>query len=282
MDNTARTLPLRDGAAIPQMGLGVMYVPEGTLPALMREAAKVGYRHFDTATVYGNEGEVGEGLRSLDIDRSEVFVTTKLQDGMHGYDNALRAFDASEKLIGSIDLYLIHWPQPTKDLYAESWRALVRLQAEGRVRSVGVANFTADMIDRISAGTGVTPVINQVELHPRFQQRELRAYNASKGILTQAWSPLEHGLILKQEAILEIAQRLGRSAAQVVLRWHIQSGLVVIPKAADAKHLADNFAAWEFELSEEDMARISALDQNQSSFGLDPNVYQSDRGRIEA
>ena len=208
MDNTARTLPLRDGAAIPQMGLGVMYVPEGTLPALMREAAKVGYRHFDTATVYGNEGEVGEGLRSLDLDRREVFVTTKLQDGMHGYDNALRAFDASEKLIGSIDLYLIHWPQPAKDLYAESWRALVRLQEEGRVRSIGVANFTADMIDRIAGETGVMPVINQVELHPRFQQRELRAYNAAKGILTQAWSPLEHGLILKQEAIIEIAQRL--------------------------------------------------------------------------
>ncbi len=282
MNSTERALPLRDGAAIPQMGLGVMYVPEGTLPALMREAVKVGYRHFDTATVYGNEGEVGEGLRSLDLDRSEVFVTTKLQDGMHGYDNALRAFDASEKLIGSIDLYLIHWPQPAKDLYAESWRALVRLQEEGRVRSIGVANFTPDMVDRITAGTGVAPVINQVELHPRFQQRELRAYNAAKGILTQAWSPLEHGLILKQEAVIEIAQRLGRSAAQVVLRWHIQSGLVVIPKAADAKHLADNFAAWDFELSEADMTRISALDQNQSSFGLDPNVYQSDRGRIEA
>lgn len=144
-----------------------------------------------------------------------------------------------------------------------------------------MANFTPDMTDRIVGETGVAPVINQVELHPRFQQRDLRAYDASRGILTQAWSPLEHGLILKQEAIVEIARRLGRSAAQVVLRWHIQSGLVVIPKAADAKHLADNFAAWEFELSDADMARISALDQNHSSFGLDPNVYQSDRGRIE-
>lgn len=279
--DTARTLALHNGAAIPQMGLGVMYVPEGTLPALMREAAKVGYRHFDTATVYGNEGEVGEGLRSLDVDRCEVFVTTKLQDGMHGYDNALRAFDASEKLIGLIDLYLIHWPQPAKDLYAESWRALVRLQEEGRVQSIGVANFTADMIDRIVGETGVTPVINQVELHPRFQQRDLRAYNHAKGILTEAWSPLEHGLILKNEAIMEIARCLGRSAAQVVLRWHIQNGLIVIPKAANAKHLADNFAAWDFQLTESDMARISGLDLNMSSFGLDPTIYQSDRGRLE-
>ncbi|WP_062018395.1 aldo/keto reductase [Aureimonas sp. AU4] len=282
MNDTARSLPMRDGVAIPQMGLGVMYVPEGTLPALMREAVRLGYRHFDTATVYGNEAEVGEGLRSLDVGRDEVFVTTKLQDGMHGYDNALRAFDASEKLIGSIDLYLIHWPQPAKDLYAESWRALVRLQEEGRVRSIGVANFTPDLIDRIVGETGVSPVINQVELHPRFQQRGTRAYNAANGILTQAWSPLEHGLILKNEAVAEIAARLGRSPAQVVLRWHLQNGLVVIPKAAETRHLADNYAAWDFELSDADMASISSLDRNQSSFDLDPMTYESERGRIES
>ena len=271
-----------DGVAIPQMGLGVMYVPEGTLPALMREAVRVGYRHFDAATVYGNEGEVGEGLRSLDIDRSAVFVTTKLQDGMHGYDQALRAFDASERAIGKIDLYLIHWPQPAKGLYVESWRALVRLQEEGRVKSIGVANFTPVLIDRLVGETGVLPAINQVELHPRFQQRDLRAYHAAKGMLTQAWSPLEHGRILKDDTIAGIAQRIGRSPAQVVLRWHLQSGVVAIPKAADTQHLADNFAAWDFELSEVDMARISSLDRNRSSFDLDPMIYQSDRGRIES
>jgi len=279
MDNIARTVQMRDGASIPQMGLGVMYVPEGTLPALMRDAVRLGYRHFDTATVYGNEAEVGEGVRSLDIERDEVFVTTKLPDGMHGYDEALRAFDASERAIGKIDLYLIHWPQPAKRLYVDSWRALVRLQEEGRVRSIGVANFTPELIKEIAGETGVYPVINQVELHPRFQQRYVRGYNADNGILTQAWSPLEHGLVLTNEEIKKIAVRVGRSPAQVVLRWHIQNGFVVIPKAADSKHLADNFAAWDFELSEIDMDQISSLDQNQSSFGLDPMTYQSERGR---
>lgn len=282
MNNIARTVQMRDGASIPQMGLGVMYVPEGTLPELMREAVNVGYRHFDTATVYGNEAEVGEGLRSLDIDRNDVFVTTKLPDGMHGYDQALRAFDASARAIGKIDLYLIHWPQPAKELYGDSWRALVRLQEEGRVRSIGVANFTPDLIERIAGDTGVYPVINQVELHPRFQQRNVREYNAAKGILTQAWSPLEHGLVLTNEEIIDIAKRVKRSPAQVVLRWHLQSGLVVIPKAANTRHLADNFAAWDFELSHADMTRISSLDQNQSSFGLDPMTYESERGRIES
>ncbi len=282
MRDTARTLPMRDGVPIPQMGLGVMYVPGGTLPALMREAVRLGYRHFDTATVYGNEAEVGEGLRSLDVDRDEVFVTTKLQDGMHGYDQALRAFDASERAIGRIDLYLIHWPQPAKALYGESWRALVRLQAEGRVRSIGVANFTPALIEEVAADTGVFPALNQVELHPRFQQRDARAYHRANGILTEAWSPLEHGRVLTNEAVVELARRLGRPPAQVVLRWHLQNGLVVIPKAADAKHLADNYAAWDFELSDADMASIAALDGNQSAFGLDPMTYQSDRGRIDA
>lgn len=218
-------------------------------------------------------------MRSLDVERDNVFVTTKLPDGMHGYDEALRAFDASERAIGKIDLYLIHWPQPAKGLYVDSWRALVRLQEEGRIRSIGVANFTPELIKNITSDSGVSPVINQVELHPRFQQRDVRAYNASNGILTQAWSPLEHGLELTNPEIVEIAKRLGRSPAQVVLRWHIQNGFVVIPKAANSKHLADNFAAWDFELSQPDMARISLLDQNQSSFGLDPMTYQSERGR---
>lgn len=282
MKDIARRLPMGDGAAIPQMGLGVMYVPEGTLPALMRDAVRLGYRHFDTATVYGNEAEVGEGLRSLDIDRNDVFVTTKLPDGMHGYDQALRAFDASERAIDRIDLYLIHWPQPAKGLYVDSWRALVRLQQEGRVRSIGVANFMPDLIARIVGDTGVSPVINQLELHPRFQQRDARRYHAANGILTEAWSPLEHGLVLANDDVIDIARRIDRSPAQVVLRWHIQSGFVVIPKAADTEHLADNVAAWDFELSEADMTRISSLDQNRSSFDLDPMTYQSERGRIES
>lgn len=239
------------------------------------------YRHFDTATHYGNEAEVGEGLRALEIDRDEIFVTTKLPDGMHGHDAALRAFDASEKAIGRIDLYLIHWPQPLKGLYRECWKALVRLQTEKRVRSIGVANFPKQLIEEIVNDTGVVPAVNQIELHPRFQQHGARTYHAAKGILTESWSPLEHGRALTNPVIVEIAQRIGRSPAQVVLRWHLQSDLVAIPKAADARHLADNLAAWDFVLDEADMARIATLDSRESAFGVDPVQHQSDRGRID-
>ena len=278
---TSRTLTMNDGATIPQMGLGVMLVPQGSLPGLMREAVRIGYRHFDTATHYGNEAEVGEGLRSLDIERDEILVTTKLPDGMHGYDATMRAFDASERALGRIDLYLIHWPQPMKGLYRDSWKALVQLQAEKRVRSIGVANFTSALIDEIAGETGVTPAVNQIEIHPRFQQRAARAFHAGKRILTESWSPLEHGRAVGNPAIVEIASRLGRSPAQLILRWHLQSGLVVIPKAADKRHLADNFGAWDFTLDAADMARIDALDSPDGGFGPDPMEHQTDRGVLE-
>ncbi len=281
MTGDMRALVMNDGTVLPQFGLGVMFVPEGTLPALMRKAVEIGYRHFDTATHYGNEAEVGAGIRSLEIDRDDITVVTKLPDGMHGYDAALRAFDASEKAIGRIDLYLIHWPQPAKGLYRESWKALVRLQAEKRVRSIGVANFVPSLIEEIIGDTGVIPAINQIECHPRFQQRSARAFHGQKGILTEAWSPLEHGRVLSNTTITEIAGRVGRTPAQVVLRWHLENGLVVIPKAADTQHLADNFGAWDFVLSDADMARIEAMDASVSSFGADPMLHESERGRID-
>jgi 2,5-diketo-D-gluconate reductase A len=280
MEASARKLIANDGASIPQLGLGVMLVPEGTLGALMREAVDLGYRHFDTATHYGNEAEVGEGVRALEIDRDEICVTTKLPDGMHGYDAALRAFDRSEKAIGRIDLYLIHWPQPMKGLYRDSWKALVRLQAEKRVRSIGVANFPKALLQEIIADTGVVPAINQIELHPRFQQREARAFHDAKGILTESWSPLEHGKGPGNPAIVEIAERIGRTPAQVILRWHLQSRLAAIPKTADRGRLAENIGAWDFVLDDADMARLDALDEGKSAFGSDPMTHQTDRGRI--
>tara|TARA_B110001454_G_scaffold218575_1_gene246954 strand:+ start:1332 stop:2186 length:855 start_codon:yes stop_codon:yes gene_type:complete len=273
-------LETNDGTFIPQMGLGMMFMPTGTLPALLRDAVDLGYRHFDTATHYGNEAEVGEGLRQLPIERDKVFVTTKVPDGMHGYDAALRAFDASERAIGQVDLYLIHWPQPAKGLYRETWKALVRLKAEGRVRSVGVANFTSALIAEIEDETGLAPSVNQIELHPSFQQREARAYHANKKILTEAWSPLEHGRILTNPVIGEIAQGKGRSPAQIVLRWHVQNGHIVIPKAANSRHLADNRKIWDFTLDEYEMARISALDRPESAFGVNPMDHVSDRGKM--
>jgi 2,5-diketo-D-gluconate reductase A len=281
MADISDRLTMNDGASIPQLGLGVMFVTDGSLPALMREAVELGYRHFDTATHYGNEADVGEGLRRLEIDRDEIIVATKLPDGMHGYGDALRAFDASEQKIGRIDLYLIHWPQPMKGLYRDSWKALVRLQAEKRVRSIGVANFHKPLIEEIVGDTGVVPAINQIELHPRYQQHAARAYHQEKGILTESWSPLEHGRAIANPVIVEIAERIGRTPAQVVLRWHLQSGLVVIPKAADTRHLADNFAARDFVLDEADMARIATLDSPESAFGADPMTHQTDRGRID-
>jgi 2,5-diketo-D-gluconate reductase A len=282
MANTPRDMVMNDGTSIPQLGLGVMFVTDGSLPALMREAVDLGYRHFDTATHYGNEADVGEGLRSLQIDRDEIVVATKLPDGMHGYDDALRAFDASETKIGRIDLYLIHWPQPMKGLYRDSWKALVRLQAEKRVRSIGVANFPKPLLEEIIGDTGVVPAINQIELHPRYQQHDARAFHQAKGILTESWSPLEHGRAVANPLIVEIAERIGRTPAQVVLRWHLQSGLVAIPKAADTRHLADNLGAWDFALDEADIARIATLDSPESAFGADPLTHQTDRGRIEA
>lgn len=280
MEHVPRRLTMNDGATIPRLGLGLMFVPEGTLPELMREAVDIGYRLFDTATHYGNEAEVGEGLRRLDIARNEIVVTTKLPDGMHGYDAALRAFDASEAAIGRIDLYLIHWPQPTKGLYRETWRALARLQQERRVRSIGVANFPSPLLAELEAETGVAPAVNQIELHPRFQQAEARAFNRQSGIVTQSWSPLEHGRAVNDPTIVSIARSIGRSPAQVVVRWHLQSGLAVIPKAADNRHLKDNFDVWDFTLDDVHMTEINRLDRPDGNFGPDPMVFASERGKI--
>ena len=261
---------LNDGAHIPRLGLGVMFVSTEDVPALMKDATAIGYRHFDTATHYFNEAGVGEGLRQIEIDRDAVFVTTKLPNAAHGYDEALHAFEASERAIGRIDLYLIHWPQPIKGRYRDSWRALVRLQNEGRLRSIGVANFPVPLLDELIADTGVTPAVNQVELHPSYQQPALRADLAKRGIATESWSPLERGQTLSNPAIQAIAERRGYSPAQIVLAWHLQNNLIVIPKAADRRHLSDNFAALDLHLAADDLAQIALLDQADGNFGPDP------------
>ena len=264
---------LNDGNQIPRLGLGVMFVTPEDVPALLKDATAVGYRHFDTATHYFNEAEVGEGLRQIDIDRERIFVTTKLPNAAHGYDEALHAFDASERAIGRIDLYLIHWPQPIKGRYRDSWRALVRLQNEGRVRSIGVANFPVPLLDELIADTGVTPAVNQVELHPSYQQHALRADLAKRGVATESWSPLEHGRTLANPAIQAIAERQGYSPAQIVLAWHLQNNLIVIPKAADRRHLSDNFAALNVHLEADDLAQIGLLDRADGNFGPDPMLH---------
>ena len=270
MPDLAPTMRMADGTDIPRLGLGVMFISDDDLPGIVGEAVRSGYRHFDTATHYGNEARLGESIGRLDVDRSTLFVTTKLPDSHHGHDEALRAFDASERALGRIDLYLIHWPQPARQRYVASWKALVRLREERRVRSIGVANFPPSLIDELAAETGVAPAVNQIELHLRFQQRQARAFHTARGILTQAWSPLAHGGSLDLPALTEIARKHDRTPAQIALAWHLRNGLIAIPKTATPARLRENFAALDISLDEDDLAALDALDDPAGRFGPEP------------
>ncbi len=259
---------LNDGVAMPQFGLGVFQTPPETTAAVVRQAVADGYRLVDTASMYRNEEGVGEALR----DRPDVFVTTKLGNGDHGFDAALRAFDASARRLGRepVDLYLIHWPRPRVGLYVETWTALVRLKQEGRARSIGVSNFNRDHLERIVGETGVTPSVNQIELHPRFQQTALRAFHDQVGIKTESWSPLGRARFLADPTLVEIAARRGRTPAQIVIRWHLDSGLIVIPKSVRPERLKENMRVFDFRLDADDMRRFRALDEADGRMGPDP------------
>lgn len=266
------TLSLHDGRSIPQLGLGVWQTPADTTAQAVKAALAAGYRHVDTAAIYGNEAGVGEGLRASGVPREDVFITTKLWNAEQGFDTTLRAFDASMKLLGlqQLDLYLIHWPCPARSLYVDTWRAFVRLQSEGRVRSIGVSNFEPEHLDRLVQETGVKPVLNQVELHPRFQQHALRDYHAAHGIATQAWSPLGQGQLLSDPAITALATKHGKTPAQIIVRWHIERGHVVIPKSVHPGRIAENADVFDFALDADDMAAIARLDQPQGRIGPNP------------
>ncbi|WP_420137100.1 aldo/keto reductase [Sphingomonas sp.] len=262
---------LNDGKSMPQLGYGVFLVPPEETEQLVRDALDAGYQAVDTATLYRNEAAVGRAIRATD---RYVFVTTKLPNDHHGYDRTLRAFDASYAALGLdvIDLYLIHWPVPRQDLYAESWKALIRLREEGRVRSIGVSNFTMAHLERIIHDTGVVPAVNQIELHPHFQQVELRAYHEENGIVTTSWSPLGRGGALSDPTIAEIARQYGRTPAQVILRWHIELGLTVIPKSSSRARQEENLNVFDFTLDADDMRAIAALDSPDGRIGPDPDV----------
>jgi 2,5-diketo-D-gluconate reductase A len=268
-------LTLSDGRAMPQVGLGVWQTPQEVTAEVVRTAIASGYRAIDTAAVYGNETGVGEGVRASGVPREELFITTKLWNRDHGYDETLAAFDKSvERLgLGYVDLYLIHWPVPAQGGYIDSWRAMGRLQEEGRVGSIGVSNFMVEHLRRIIGETGVIPVINQIELHPKFQQTDLRAFHASQGIVTESWSPLGQGQLLKHPVIARIAARHGKTPAQAIIRWHIDSGLVVIPKSVRAERIAENFEVFDFRLDEADMAAIAGLDDPAGRIGFDPLTF---------
>lgn len=281
---------LNNGVVMPQLGLGVYLSPPEETAAAVCAAIGSGYRLIDTAAAYGNEAEVGEGVVRSDIDRSELFVTTKLWIADYGRDAALRAFDASMEKLGLdyLDLYLLHWPTPSSfDATVASWTAMRELRDQGRIRAIGVCNFNAGHLTRLIEATGTTPAVNQVELHPLFNQSALRRAHAELGIATQAWSPIggvytnhpsdpaQPVRLLDLPAIRTIAARLGKSPAQVVLRWHIQNGTIIIPKSVHADRIAENMAIFDFALDAADMAAIDALDQGLAG-GIDPEVFDLD------
>jgi 2,5-diketo-D-gluconate reductase A len=261
---------------IPQLGFGVWQVPDEQAPAAILTALEVGYRSLDTARIYGNEEGVGRALAQTDLARDDIFLTTKVWNDDHGYDATLRAFEESAKRLGTeIDLYLIHWPVPAKDAYVDTWRALLQLRADGRIRAAGVCNFQQPHLQRLIDETGEAPAINQIELHPYLQQSSLRAFHARTGILTEAWSPLARGgAVLEDPTIANLAAKHSRSPAQVILRWHLQLGNVVIPKSVTPSRIAENFDVFGFELDAHDLAAIAALDA-EGRTGPDPDKFNA-------
>src|SRR3954468_18819897 len=268
-------LPLRDDTTIPQLGFGVFLVPQEETAEVVGRALDAGYRHIDTAAAYRNEAGVGEAVRASGLPREEVYITTKCFNTNHGREKARAALERSlDRLgMGAIDLYLIHWPVPVRDLYAETWEAFVQAQSEGLVRSIGVSNFNPPHLQRIVEATGVTPVVNQVELHPYFQQRELRSEHERLGIATEAWSPLAQGAVLDDPVITEIAGAHGKTPGQVVIRWHVQLGNIVIPKSVTPERIAENFEVFDFELGDDEMSRIEGLDRGER-IGPDPDTFE--------
>lgn len=254
-------LQLLDGHLIPQVGLGLYKTPPGLVPGIVRDALRLGYRCFDTATMYGNEQALGQSLASSGIPRDQVFLSTKLWNTDHEHDRAVAACHRSLELLGTeyLDLYLIHWPAPRQDRYLEAWQALESLQAEGLVRSIGVCNFHRPHLDRLAQHSATTPSVNQIECHPWLQQHELSELHRIRGITTQAWSPLARGRVGQDEGLRALADRLGRSVAQIALRWQIQRGVVVIPKTVNPERLADNIGLFDFELDEEALHSLAGM-----------------------
>jgi len=265
-------ITLADGNRIPQLGLGVYKVEDATAARIVEGAIDAGYRHVDTAKLYFNEAGVGAGVRAAGIPRDEIFVTTKVWNDDQGYDETLRAFDASLALLGMdyVDLYLIHWPAPKQDRYVDTWRALEAIKRDGRARSIGVSNFNAPHLEKLLATSQESPVINQVEVQPWLQQRALRDFDAAHGIVTEAWSPLARGRAIGDPTLEAIGAKHGRSSAQVVLRWHIEQGLVVIPKSNSIERIRENSQVFDFELDDSDLAAIAGLETGERT-GSNPD-----------
>ncbi|GFG64152.1 putative oxidoreductase [Mycobacterium kubicae] len=270
----APSITLNDGHSIPAVGFGVFQIPPQDTEEAVSAALHAGYRHVDTAAVYRNERETGRAVAESGIPREELYVVTKLWNTDQGYDSTLRAFDASMQRLGLdyLDLYLIHWPQPRLNKFVDTFKAFAHLRDQGRIGSIGVSNFEPEHLTVLIDATGIVPAVNQIELHPRLAQTELREVHALRGIATEAWSPLGQGSLLEHPTITAVAEGCGRTPAQVLIRWHIQLGNIVIPKSVNPKRIASNFDVFDFELSAADMASISSLDDG-TRLGPDPRTF---------
>ncbi len=265
-------ITLNDGSSIPQLGLGVWQVDPAITAEVVGWAIQAGYRSIDTAEGYGNEEGVGEAIRAASVAREELFITSKLRNRAHQRDAALSAFDDTMRKLGleQIDLFLIHWPLPSQGKYVEAWKTLIELRDAGRIKSIGVSNFNRDHLERIIGETGVTPAVNQIELHPRFQQRDKRAFHAEHNIRIESWSPLGSGGLLDDPVIGRIAGKHGKTVAQTIIRWHLHQELIVIPKSVRRERIISNFDAFDFELDAEDLKAIEALDSPDGRVGPNP------------
>ena len=265
---------LNNGVEIPQLGFGVFQIPPEETKAATLAALEVGYRHIDTAEMYENEAQVGEAVRESGLDRDDVFVTSKLSNRYHDYDEALRAFDESLKDLGLdyLDLFLVHWPMPDVGDYVETWKAMEEMYRSGRVKAIGVSNFQKSHLQRLFDETETVPAVNQIEVHPYLVQDDLRAFNREHGIATEAWSPIAQGKVLDDAVLSRIAEQYDRTTAQVTLRWHIQRGDIVFPKSVTRSRVEENFRIFDFELSDDEMAAITELNLDQRT-GADPDTF---------
>ncbi len=272
---TTPTIRLNDNRTMPQLGYGVWRVSNDEAATSVGEALRAGYRSIDTASIYENEEGVGKAIAASDIPRDELFITTKLWNNSHNPDAALKAFDESlaRLRLDFVDLYLIHWPVAGSEAYLDAWRTLIRLRDEGRAKSIGVSNFNIPHLQRIIAETGVTPAVNQIEAHPRFQQGELRDFHAANGIATESWGPLGQGSLVNNEELAAIGRKYNKTPAQVILRWHLDHGLIAIPKSVTPSRIRENLDVFDFKLDAEDMQIIERMDDKGGRVGPDPSVF---------